>query len=347
MRIWFDADNGPHVLVMKPLAEELTRRGHTVKFTARDRANTCELLDMYGFDHKKVGGPYGKSTIKKVIGTLKRAAQLKKAMKNWKADVSFGHGSRSLPIASKLLKVPSITMYDYEWVSPSIFNRFCKKILIPDAITKERAIEAGIDLNKIEFYPGFKENLYLNDIAEDPQIAEELNLKADKIKVLLRPPATTAHYHNPEAEEILNALLKKLLNNPEVQLIWIPRTEDQNELVKGNHNAKVIIPTRVYSGPQLILAMDMIIGGGGTMTREAAILGVPSISFFRGKRGAVDDKLEALKRLKLIEKPEQVAEMPIERNRSTQPAMEPGETVQAVVKELLSLKFYEKENVPE
>lgn len=335
MRIWFDADNGPHVLVMKPLAEELQRRGHTVKFTARDRANTCELLDMYGFEYEKVGGPYGKSTLKKVIGTHKRALQLRNAMKNWKADISFGHGSRSLPIASKLLKVPSITMYDYEWVSPTIFNKFCTKILLPDAITEERAQEAGIDLNKVEFYPGFKENLYLNNIQPDPSISEELNLKSEKIKVLLRPPATTAHYHNPEAEEILQALLDKLLINSEVQLIWIPRTEDQNELVKGNHKAEVIIPVKVYSGPQLILAMDMIIGGGGTMTREAAILGVPSVSFFRGKRGAVDDKLEALNRLKLIEKQEQVEELPIELNRTTQPAMEPGETVTIVTNALM------------
>jgi predicted glycosyltransferase len=342
MKIWFDADNGPHVLVMKPLAEELTKRGHTVKFTARDRANTCELLDLYGFDYEKVGGPYGKSTIRKVIGTLKRAAQLRKEMKNWKADVSFGHGSRSLPIASKLLRIPSITMYDYEWVSPSIFNRFCSKILLPDAITRERAKEADIDLNKVEFYPGFKENLYLNNIQPDPQIAEELNLQADKIKVLLRPPATTAHYHNPEAEEILNTLLNKLLKNPEVQLIWIPRTEDQNELVKGSYNAQVIIPARVYSGPQLILAMDMVIGGGGTMTREAAILGIPSVSFFRGRRGAVDDKLEALDRLKLIEKPEQVEELAIQINKSLQPAMEPGATVQSVVDAILNCKAIDK-----
>jgi predicted glycosyltransferase len=227
-------------------------------------------------------------------------------------------------------------MYDYEWVSPSIFNKFCTKILLPDAITEERCREAGIDLNKVEFYPGFKENLYLNNIQPDPQIAEELNLKENKTKVLLRPPATTAHYHNPEADEILDALLKLLLVNPKVQLVWIPRTSDQNELVKGDHKAQVIIPTRVYPGPQLILAMDMVIGGGGTMTREAAIMGVPSISFFRGRRGAVDDKLEALKRLKLIENPDGVSGISIEKIESNQVAMEPGETVNAVIKELLS-----------
>ncbi|MCD4701762.1 MAG: DUF354 domain-containing protein, partial [Candidatus Aegiribacteria sp.] len=95
-------------------------------------------------------------------------------------------------------------------------------------------------------------------------------------------------------------------------------------------------------GPQLILAMDIIIGGGGTMTREAAILGIPSVSFFRGRRGAVDDKLETLKRLKLIEKPEQVEELAIQINKSAQLAMEPGDTVQAVVEAILNCQSIDK-----
>ncbi len=300
MKIWFDADNAPHVHVMKPLAEELTKRGHVVRFTARDRANTCELLDLYGFDYVKVGGPYGKSTFSKATGTIHRAFQLRKAMKNWKADVSFGHGSRSLPIASKMLGIPSITMYDYEWVNPTIFNRFCTKILLPEAITVERCIEAGIDVNKVVFFPGFKENLYLSGIEPDPAIAEELGLRPDKTKVLLRPPATTAHYHNPESEGILKALLEKLLIDPKVQIVWIPRTDDQMELVNGEHAAQVIVPARVYPGPQLILAMDIVIGGGGTMTREAAILGVPSYTFFMGRQGKVDMDLLSKGNLRVL-----------------------------------------------
>ena len=50
MRIWFDADNGPHVLIMEPLARRLCEDGHEVRFTARDRSNTCQLLDMFGFE---------------------------------------------------------------------------------------------------------------------------------------------------------------------------------------------------------------------------------------------------------------------------------------------------------
>ncbi|MHA1927510.1 MAG: DUF354 domain-containing protein [Candidatus Thorarchaeota archaeon] len=301
MKIWFDADNAPHVLVMRPIAEELKRRGHMVRFTARDRSSTCELLDMYELDYIKVGGLYRNSTIGRILGTIKRAFALKKAMKNWKADVSFGHGSRSLPIASWMLKIPSITMYDYEWVNPSLFNRFCSMILLPDVITLARCKEAGINTDKVSFFPGFKENLYLNDVEPDTTIASELGLKDDKIKVLLRPPATTAHYHNPEAEEILSTLLAKLLDDPEVQLLWLSRTPDQNRLVSGTHKAEVIILEKIYPGPQLILACDVVIGGGGTMTREAAILGITSLSFFRGNTGAVDSRLHDSNKLILLD----------------------------------------------
>jgi len=301
MKIWFDADNAPHVLVMIPLAEKLISKGHQVKFTARDRAGTCKLLDLYGIEYISIGKEYPKSIFGKILGTLSRSVRLAYAMRKWKADISFGHGSRSLPIASFLLRIPSITMFDYEWVNPLIFNGFCSRILLPDAISEKRCREAKIRLDKAVFFPGYKEQLYLYKTAQKPDIAHELGLKKDKIKVLLRPPATNAHYHNPEAESILEALLKKLLANPGIQLIWIPRTSDQNSYVEGIKKAEVIIPSRQLPGPELILSMDLVIGGGGTMTREAAILGIRSVSFFRGKTGAVDNSLEKAGKLSFLE----------------------------------------------
>jgi predicted glycosyltransferase len=44
-----------------------------------------------------------------------------------------------------------------------------------------------------------------------------------------------------------------------------------------------------------------VISGGGTMNREAAALGVPVYSIFRGKIGAVDQYLADHGRLTLIE----------------------------------------------
>ena len=238
MKIWFDADNGPHVLIMRPLVAELTRRGHEVVFTARDRTKTCQLLDMYGFSYRTVGGEYGKGMSGKVKGTLGRAWDLARAMRGSGAAVSFGHGSRALPLASKLLGIPSVTMYDYEWVNARLFNLCCRSILLPAAITKVRCGEAGIATDKVVSYPGFKEELYLGMGDLDTTIAADLGLRPDAVKVLLRPPATTAHYHNPEAETLLDAILVQLAAAGDVQLVYLPRTDDQRDLPLEGRDAR-------------------------------------------------------------------------------------------------------------
>lgn len=328
MKIWFDADNGPHVLIMRPLVAELEKRGHRIVFTARDRTSTCELLDLYGFGYKKVGGEYGKGMAGKVKGTLGRAWSLTGAMRGEKPAVSFGHGSRALPIASRLLGVPTVTMYDYEWVDPRLFNLFCRNILMPAAITPDRCGEAGISATKVVHYPGFKEELYLGGREFDTTIAADLGLRPAAVKVLLRPPATTAHYHNPEAETILDAILARLAEGGDVQLVYLPRTPDQHELPAKAGVREVIIPSKVYDGPSLVATMDLVISGGGTMTREAAIMGVPSYSFFRGTSGKVDEALAEAGKLTMVTTPDEVAAkmaVTVKRGAATQP--DPGPLV--------------------
>ena len=308
LKIWLDADNGPHVMIMRPLVAELTRRGHEVVFTARDRTKTCELLDLFGFDYIKVGAEYGKGMSGKIKGTLGRAWSLTRAIKASKPQVSFGHGSRGLPIASRLMGIPTVTMYDYEWVNPTLFNWCCRSILLPDAISPERCAAAGISSARVVSYPGYKEELYLGGRDFDTAIAADLGLRDDSVRVLLRPPATTAHYHNPEAEVILEAILAELARVPNVQLVFLPRTADQLELPKIAGIAEIIVPDKVYDGPSLVATMDMVISGGGTMTREAAIMGIPSYSFFRGQAGMVDEALARDNLLTLIATRDEVRE---------------------------------------
>ncbi|MBK8167111.1 MAG: DUF354 domain-containing protein [bacterium] len=315
MKIWFDADNGPHVLIMRPLKAELTRRGHEVVFTARDRTKTCQLLDLYGIAYVTVGSEYGRGKLGKIRGTLGRAWDLARTMRGCGASVSFGHGSRALPLASRMLGTPTVTMYDYEWVDATLFNWCCSSILLPSAISSERCASAGISTRKVASYPGYKEELYLGGADLDQSIPGDLGLRSSAVKVLLRPPATTAHYHNPEAETILQSILERLAAVPDVQLVYLPRTADQRDLPQRAGVDETIVPGRVYDGPSLVAAMDLVISGGGTMTREAAIMGVPSYSFFRGRNGMVDESLAASGRLVTLENSRQVAEKLVVRRR--------------------------------
>lgn len=300
LRIWFDADNGPHALVMRPLVRQLVDRGHEVRFTARDRNATCELLDMYGYDYVSVGREYGAGRARKAAGTIRRALALARRMRSWKPHVCFGHGSRSLPIAARVLGVPSVTMYDYEWVNPAVFNWGCRTILLPAAIDDDRCREAGIDVEKVSRFPGFKEHLYLGENRVDDAVADDLGFRPGSLRVLLRPPATKAHYHDRQAEHLLAGVLDLLRRADDLQLVYLARSPDQIPLVEGFAPGTVIFPDRVYDGPSLVAAMDLIFSGGGTMTREAAVLGVPSYSFFRGRLGRVDERLEGEGRLVML-----------------------------------------------
>lgn len=292
MKIWFDADNAPHVLIMRKLATTLSEMGHQVIFTARDRASTCELLDLSEREYIRVGGEFPKGKIGKALGTVRRAVSLAGKMKSWNPHLSFGHGSRSLPIASRLLGIPTITMFDYEWVNTTLFNLLCKRILIPEVIDEQRCKEAGIQESKVKRYKGLKEEIYIADTYQNIEGQETLALRDDCIHILLRPPASNAHYHNAEAQILLEELIRYLKPKSNVQVVYLPRYSFQESYVDLESKAEFIIPSRAFDGPGLVASMDLLISGGGTMSREAAVLGIPSFSIFRGKLCKVDETLE-------------------------------------------------------
>ena len=68
----------------------------------------------------------------------------------------------------------------------------------------------------------------------------------------------------------------------------------------------MVIPARAVDGLNLLWHSDLVVSGGGTMNREAAALGVPVYSIFRGKIGAVDRQLQREGKMTLIERIEDV-----------------------------------------
>jgi predicted glycosyltransferase len=124
--------------------------------------------------------------------------------------------------------------------------------------------------------------------------------------VTIRPPATEAHYHNPESEPLLAEALKRFVANVNTRILLLPRnkrqeTELRSEWAKSIASGKILIPQHVEDGLNLIWNSDLVISGGGTMNREAAAMGVPVYSIFRGKIGAVDRYLADEGRLVMVE----------------------------------------------
>jgi len=95
-----------------------------------------------------------------------------------------------------------------------------------------------------------------------------------------------------------------------VRVVVSPRTSAQRaDLGRrlGAHPAVTILE-RVTAGPGLVAAADLIIGGGGTMNREAVVLGVPVWSVFCGPTPHIDAQLAAEGRLRWVRSEQELEE---------------------------------------
>src|SRR5579862_4536486 len=116
-------DNSPHVLFFAPIIRQLERDGIEVMLTAREFSQTVELARTHGLTFLVVGEhktPRSKFT--RVSATLKRAASLAGIVRQRRPDVAVSHGSRAMVLASWILGIPSMTLYDYEFVSAGVFK---------------------------------------------------------------------------------------------------------------------------------------------------------------------------------------------------------------------------------
>jgi hypothetical protein len=312
LRIWIDLDNTPHPSFFRPIVEELRARGHEVTVTARADGQTVELARIYSMAPRVVGRGRGRSFLTKAVVTLWRALRLSAFGMGRGFDLAVSHGSRPLVLAAWPLRVPVLTLYDYEGVAAGLFHRFSDRILVPDPVV-DTIPEARRD--GVVGYPGAKEEVYLADFQPDPTIRERLGVGEDRVLVLLRPEADAAHYHPRDRQPLLEAVADRLATEPRVQVALVPRSAAQEREVGALLDGRGVswfVPETV-DGRQLVWAADLVIGGGGTMTREAAVLGVPACSVFQGPTGAVDRALEAEGRLRLLRRIDDASGIPLAR----------------------------------
>ncbi len=308
IKIWIDLENTPHIPFFGPIVRELRKRGHRVVITARDGYQTCELAEFHGMHFQRIGRHYGKRLISKAMGLLVRGGQLALFARHEKPRLAINLGSRTQNLAARLLGIPVAEIMDYEHtVEPAWLES--RWYFMPEAV-HQSGTPAG-ESDRIRTYRGLKEDVYVPDFTPDASIRNQLRLDLADIVVTVRPSATEAHYHNPESEALFVRLMERALATPKVRIVLLPRNARQDASLRNQHpewfqSGKVVVPSQVVDGLNLIWHSDLVVSGGGTMNREAAAMGVPVYSIFRGRLGAVDRKLCEESRLVLIETAEDV-----------------------------------------
>jgi predicted glycosyltransferase len=300
--IWIDLDNTPHVFFFRHIIDELKVRGFEIVLTARNCAQTCELADRFHLDYRQVGAHHGKNKFFKMAGLIGRGIKLVNAVKFQKPALALSHGSRAQVIASNILGIRSMIITDYEHAKGIPFLKV-DVFMTPELISLDTSRREVV---RVLNYPGIKEDVYMPFFNPDKNVIHDLGLSTEKIIVTMRPPASDAHYHSSNSDILFLSAMAHLLENEEVQIVVMPRNEKQKRWVKEKwrqevNARRIIIPDKAIDGLSMMYFSDLVISGGGTMNREAAALGVPVYSIFRGAIGSVDKHLAEKGRLILLE----------------------------------------------
>ena len=302
MRVWIDVSNSPQVPFFRPLVSLLGKRGHEVRVTTREYAQTVELLRLHGIEHDVVGPPHGGAG---AVGKSRAMAGRLRALRRYASDrdfdVALSHASHELPMVARSLGIPASYAFDYEFarVQHGFGCRAARRVVVPDAIPQDRLDRLGARASKVRRYPGLKEEYYLSGFEADPTVADELGLDRERTLVVVRTPPDVSLYHR-ESNPLFGDVLERLGHDGGVDAVVLPRTAGQRAEIVARALPSVLVPEKAIDGQSLVALADLVVSAGGTMNREAAVLGTPVWSMFEGPLGGVDELLVREGRLQLL-----------------------------------------------
>ncbi|MCS4540735.1 MAG: DUF354 domain-containing protein [Euryarchaeota archaeon] len=286
-KIWIDVSNAPHVHFFKNIIQRLKHQ-YEILLTARDYGPILDLLELFRLPYIPVGKHGGKTPEGKLIESMKRIIELTDFITKEKPDLAISKCSVELSRVAFGLAIPAINITDNDKslaVNKLTFP-LTTKIIAPKAITEDALIECGASPAKIAQFYGVCEMAHISEFTPNPRVLDELEIDNIKPILVIRFEPVLAAYLE-KASPLFNVLklLQEEIQNG--QFILFPRTQEQAELArKIIKNA--IIPKRAVDTLSLLSYASLIIGAGGTMCREASILGCPTISCYPEELLAVD-----------------------------------------------------------
>ena len=287
MKIWIDISNAPHVRFFKDVIKHLEAEGEDLIVTARDFGDIHKLMNAYDIDFISVG-KHGVSLYDKLKESTSRVYNLVDIIADERVDVALSKHSIELPRISFGLGIPSLYVLDNEHAlaANKLTLPLCDRIITPSKIDMWKLMKFGADPNTIISYNGTSELMHFKSFVYNDDIFKDLNLKLEHEKtILMRPEPSLASYLDADCRKsVLSPIVDDLKEH--ANILILPRFKEQADIFEGIDHVTILEPPVDTSS--LMKKCDLVIGAGGTMNREAAILQTPVISCYPGETLSVD-----------------------------------------------------------
>ena len=233
--------------------------------------------------------------------------------------MALSHNSYAQIVAARLTGVRTVTAMDYEHQPANhLAFRLAHTVLLPEALAGSGVRRQGATPRKCAATPGLKEEIYLGDFEPDPRSWRPLESSGARTawswsrERPRRARSTTGPRIRCSSRRCEGVRALPTLG------AWSSRGDRISVRPSPPSRCRTwSFPERALDARSLMHSSDLILGAGGTMTREGALLGVPTVSLFAGRTAAVDRWLEDRGALRRVEHGGRPAPDPAPLNRAS------------------------------
>ena len=298
--VWVDVLTPKQFWFFTSLEEKLRRVGYEVLVTARAYEQLTPLLEYSGRSDVVVVGFYGGETLAgKLEASLKRGLELLRILDGKNPCLVFSSGSPEAARIAYGLQIPHILASDTpESPVNKLVAPVSKLVFTPWVVGTAPWLMNGASRKTVKLYKGLDPLAWIKKTQNIEDIKAKYGLEKHEY-ILVRSPEFKAAYLNLEYMHEYIAALKKLRKTiTGYKLVVMPRYTDEASKIRKEFSSKdVVIIDKPAYGSAIIADAALFIGGGGTMTQEAALLGIPTLSVYPKPLPAV---LRYLEKQKLI-----------------------------------------------
>lgn len=284
MKIWIDIINTPQVSFFIPFIRDFKLQDHDVLLTCRDSGNTVELLKQNQLYFNIVGQNVRRKLIQKLLFFPVRLFKLYTFIRKNKPDIAASQSSFYQPVIARMFKIPCLYTNDNEHAKGNLLGfLFANKVVLPQVLRDKNFAKRWPLKDKVSFYPGVKEAIYLS---QNEDLIQHFAKGRDRI--YFRPEPWSAQYYNGKLNFFDDTLIKLA---DDYKVVVLPRDRDQADHYLQKKFAKLTIAQKPLKLTDIISDCLLFIGAGGSMTRELAVLEIPVISVYQDEILSVDTYL--------------------------------------------------------
>jgi predicted glycosyltransferase len=291
MKVWIDALTPKQALFFNVVRDWLKNDGHEVFSTTRAGYGGHELGSIVNY-YLEVVGKHGLAPFEKLVESSRRIQALSKIIYDGCFDLALSFSSPECARVSFGLGIPHINFSDSPHAvhASKLTVPLSRLLFTPWIIPTNVWTKYGIEAKNVIHYRAIDASIWLRNW-HFRDMKKELGLEK-RLTITIRMHEEYASYLLGKGGNVLG-FVREIVNQyaDKANIIILSRYQSGNSNLKTEFGDDITLIDSAVDGPSLIKSSDVFVGMGGTMTHEAALLGVPAISAYPGKTTLIEEFL--------------------------------------------------------